>query len=430
MQPNSGPEKHGATFVDVSLRGARFTRVDLSDAVMRGVDVAGADIDAPWLLDGESSLHVNGVDVAPLVEAELNRRFPGRAERRAETPDGLRHAWAAVERTWAATLERVAAMPEDATEVSVSGEWSFGQTLRHLVMATDTWLGAAVLQRDQPYHPMGLPNVEYVADGHDPSVFSPETPGHAAVLAVREQRLAMVREFLAKVTAEDLRAPRKNPWSPQHPETVLSCLHTILEEEWEHHRYAVRDLEVVAAAAEESPRDEVVLLDEQRRPTGTAPRASVHTTATPLHLAFSCYLYDSQGRILLTRRALTKRTWPGVWTNSFCGHPRPGETLVDAVRRHGRHELGVDVVDVEPLLPDFRYRAVDASGTVENEVCPVFVARTPDPPAPHPDEVVEMRWLTPADLQAAATTAPWALSPWTTEQLAQIGRLPDIGTPG
>lgn len=170
--------------------------------------------------------------------------------------------------------------------------------------------------------------------------------------------------------------------------------------------------------------DEVVLLDEERRPIGTAPRATVHTTTTALHLAFSCYLYDGRGRVLLTRRALTKRTWPGVWTNSFCGHPRPGETLTDAVTRYGRHELGVDVVDVAPLLPDFRYRAVDAGGTVENEVCPVFVATTSDPPTPHPDEVAEMQWVTPGAVHAAAQAAPWALSPWMIEQLDQIGRLP------
>ena len=130
-----------AEFVGADLRGARFVRTDLSGVVMRGVDVQGADIDTPWLVDGESSLLVNGVDVVPLVEAELNRRFPGRADRRAADPDGLGAAWAPLERTWAATLERVAAMPAGTVDVSVDGEWSFAQTLRHLIMATDTWLG-------------------------------------------------------------------------------------------------------------------------------------------------------------------------------------------------------------------------------------------------------------------------------------------------
>ena len=136
----------GAEFVDADLRGARFVGADLSGVVMRGVEVQGSDIDAPWLLDGESFLRVNGVDVIPFVEAELNRRFPGRADRRAADPDGLRAAWAALERTWAATLERVAAMPAGTVDVSVDGEWSFAQTLRHLVLATDMWLGRAILR--------------------------------------------------------------------------------------------------------------------------------------------------------------------------------------------------------------------------------------------------------------------------------------------
>ncbi len=240
-------ELRGAEFVDADLQGARFVRADLSGVVMRAVDVQGADIDAPWLLDGESSLHVNGVDVAPLVEAELNRRFPGRADRRAADPDGLRAAWAALERTWAATLERVAAMPAGTVDVSVAGEWSFAQTLRHLVMATDVWLRRAILEVDQPFHPMGQPNAEYETDGNDMSVFTTVTPSYGEVLEVRAGRVAMVRDYLASVTAGDLTVTRSNPWNPEYQETTLSCLHTILEEEWEHHRYAVRDLDAIEA---------------------------------------------------------------------------------------------------------------------------------------------------------------------------------------
>jgi hypothetical protein len=234
-------------FVDESLHGARFVRCDLSGAVMRGVDVAGADIDAPWLFDDGGALTVNGVDVVPFVDAELNRRFPGRADRRAGDPDGLRAAWAGLEETWAATLARVAAMPPGTVEVSVAGEWSFAQTLRHLVMATDTWLGRAILVKDRPYHPLGQPNVEYETDGYDMTVFASVAPSYAEVLEARASRVTMVRDFLAAVTEDDLAAPRENPWAPGHPETVLSCLHTILEEEWEHHRYAVRDLDTIDA---------------------------------------------------------------------------------------------------------------------------------------------------------------------------------------
>ncbi|GLY95025.1 hypothetical protein Acsp02_22800 [Actinoplanes sp. NBRC 103695] len=227
-------------FTDADLSGARFVRADLSEAVLRGVDVNGAEIEAPWLFDG--TLVVNGVDVVPLVDAELNRRFPGRAERRAADPEGLRAAWAAIERTWAATVERV---PADLVDVSVAGEWSFAQTLRHLVMATDTWLRRAILEVAEPFHPLGQPNIEYETDGYDMAVFQAEKPAYAEVLEVRAGHVAMVRDFLATVTVDDLTVARRNPWNPQHPETTLSCLHTILEEEWEHHRYAVRDLDAI-----------------------------------------------------------------------------------------------------------------------------------------------------------------------------------------
>lgn len=235
----------GSEFIDVSLRGARFVRADLSDVVMRAVDLAGADVDAPWLAEGGSFV-VNGVDVVPLVEAELDRRFPGRAGRRAQDPAGLQAAWADVERTWAATMERVAAMPAGTVDESVNGEWSFAQTLRHLVMATDTWLGGAVLGLEQPYHPLGQPNAEYQTDGNDMSVFLPGTPPYVDVLQARADRVAQVRDLLATVTADELATTRRNPWAPQYPETTLSCLHTILEEEWAHHRYAVRDLSTIA----------------------------------------------------------------------------------------------------------------------------------------------------------------------------------------
>jgi DinB superfamily/Pentapeptide repeats (8 copies) len=244
-------ESSGAEFVDVDLRGARFRRADLSGAVMRAVQVSGADIEAPFLFKGDSSLRVNGVDVVPLIEAELNRRFPGRADRRAEDPDGLRAAWVTLERSWAATLERVAAMPTGTVDVSVGGEWSFAQTLRHLVLATDAWLGRGILGIEQPFHPIGQPNVEYDTDGNDMSIFMTVTPSYADVLEVRAGRFAMVRDFLATVTSDDLAATRKNPWAPEYSETILSCLHVILNEEWEHHRYAVRDLDAIEATSAE-----------------------------------------------------------------------------------------------------------------------------------------------------------------------------------
>lgn len=167
--------------------------------------------------------------------------------------------------------------------------------------------------------------------------------------------------------------------------------------------------------------DVVVLVDPDGTARGTAPRATVHDEHTPLHLAFSCHLVDTDSRLLLTRRALTKKTWPGVWTNSFCGHPRPGESFAEAITRHARHELGIEIGDVRSLLPDFAYRAVDASGVVENEVCPVFVAAPATPVIPNPDEVMEYAWARPADVWTVAQHTPWLLSPWFVEQIAAIG---------
>lgn len=163
--------------------------------------------------------------------------------------------------------------------------------------------------------------------------------------------------------------------------------------------------------------DEVTLLSPEGHAIGVRPKADVHTSDTPLHLAFSCYVRDDAGRLLVTRRALSKRTWPGVWTNSYCGHPRPDEAMADAVARRAREELGLDVVDITLVLPDFRYRAVDASGIVENEICPVHVARAHGPLAPVADEVAEWAWVDPGDLSAAVSATPFAFSPWLVEQL-------------
>lgn len=164
----------------------------------------------------------------------------------------------------------------------------------------------------------------------------------------------------------------------------------------------------------------VVLVDEEGIPTGAVEKFAVHTENTPLHLAFSCHVYNDKGQVLVTRRALGKITWPGVWTNSFCGHPAPGETLDDAIARRARLELGITVSDLEPLLPAFRYRAVDASGIVENEICPVFRAVTTDAVEANPDEVAEWKWVDPASLATAVTATPFAFSPWLVLQNAEL----------
>ena len=237
-------ELQGAEFTEANLKGARFVECDLSGVVMRGVDVHGADIDAPWLAEAGASLKINGVEVAPYVQAELDRQFPGRADRRAEDPDSLRAAWAAVERAWESALDRVAKMPEGTVDVSVDGEWSWAQTQRHLVHATDIWFVRAILEREQPFHPLGLAHT----GGTDAAHTATGEPTYAEILEARAGRQAMVRDYLAAVTPTDLDAPRKNPHGGPNPETTRSCLHVILEEEWEHLRFATRDLNTIAGS--------------------------------------------------------------------------------------------------------------------------------------------------------------------------------------
>lgn len=166
----------------------------------------------------------------------------------------------------------------------------------------------------------------------------------------------------------------------------------------------------------------VVLLADDGTPIGTADKSLVHTTDTALHAAFSCHVFDAEGRVLVTRRALAKLTWPGVWTNSFCGHPAPGEQLEQAVRRRAQLELGIEIDGLELMLPDFRYRAVDASGIVENEICPVYRARISGDVDANPAEVAEWHWIDPDALHTAAAAAPFAFSPWLVWQLEQIAR--------
>lgn len=167
----------------------------------------------------------------------------------------------------------------------------------------------------------------------------------------------------------------------------------------------------------------VVLADENGKPAGTALKATVHTENTPLHFAFSNYLLDEHGRLLMTRRALSKRAWPGVWTNSCCGHPGPGESNEHALRRRASQELGIEpdaIRDVQAVLPQFQYRAVDSSGVVEWEICPVHVSRlaTGHRPEPLPEEVDSFEWIDPAELFSAVDAAPFAFSPWLVEQLS------------
>ena len=165
----------------------------------------------------------------------------------------------------------------------------------------------------------------------------------------------------------------------------------------------------------------VVLLDDAGRAAGTADKADVHGSDTPLHLAFSAYLFDSDGRLLVTRRALGKRTFPGVWTNSVCGHPAPGESLPDAVRRRAQRELGVEVASLRLALPRFAYRA-EMDGVVELEQCPVYAGwlAIDARPTRAPDEVEDATWVPWANFSADVLTGVRDVSGWCREQVPQL----------
>lgn len=157
--------------------------------------------------------------------------------------------------------------------------------------------------------------------------------------------------------------------------------------------------------------EQVVLVDADGAPIGTADKATVHGPSTPRHLAFSCYGLDRTGRLLVTQRSRHKRTFPLLWTNTCCGHPGPGERLDDAVRRRLRHELGLEARDLRLVLPDFSYRA-SLDGIEENELCPVFVCGLDGDPTPRTDEVEAWSWWTWERFAAEAGDADGLLSPW------------------
>ncbi len=139
----------------------------------------------------------------------------------------------------------------------------------------------------------------------------------------------------------------------------------------------------------------IVFVDESGQPTGeTGEKLASHNDVTKLHLAFSCYIFNEEGKVLVTRRADSKKVWPSVWTNSVCGHPGPGELIEDAIKRRAMYELGLEVSDIKIKLPKYRYQTPPYNGIIENEFCPVFFATTNAEPLPNPEEVAEYTWLT------------------------------------
>jgi hypothetical protein len=239
-------------FHEQDLTGARFERVSLRDAQMKGVDLTGVRMRGAELVDVEISgelqnVVVNGVDIAPLVEAELNRRTPERAKMRPDDSDGFREAWTILERLWKGTVSRAMALPEAALHRNVDDEWSFIQTLRHLNFASAASVARMVRGTASPWHPLDLPWDE--APGWDGIPWDREArPSLDEVLTVRRERQAMVRRVLESLTDEELAADvtRIEPGWPQMENfPVKECLRIVLNEEWQHRPYAERDLDAL-----------------------------------------------------------------------------------------------------------------------------------------------------------------------------------------
>jgi len=236
------------------LAGARIEDADFSGARLHAPDFAGAKITDAWFRGADISgdlegLRLNGVEVAPLVMAELDRLFPQRALLRATEPSDLAAAWDMVEATWEAIVARARALPPELLVERVDDEWSFVETLRHLVMATDNWLRRMVKGIDHPYHPWGLAG-SWLSDPAAWGLEVAATPSVDDVLAVRRQRMDEVRGTIAAVTPDELErvcVPPATPGYPTEPHSVMKCLRVILNEEWEHGRYALRDLETLEA---------------------------------------------------------------------------------------------------------------------------------------------------------------------------------------
>jgi uncharacterized protein YjbI with pentapeptide repeats len=245
MADFTGEDLAGSRFEMVDLTGALFHNVDLTGAVIRGALLVNVDI------SGEiQDVRINGVDVVPLIEAELDRRYPDRATMRPADADGYRQAWDILERLWQQTVARARGMAPELLHERVNDEWSFIETLRHLVFATDAWVRRAILGQPSPWDPLDLP--------HDEMSDRPSVPRDRAarpsldeVLALRADRMATVREVIAGLTDATLAGMTEPVTEPGYPEPdsfpVRRCLQAILIEEWEHRLYAERDLDLLTS---------------------------------------------------------------------------------------------------------------------------------------------------------------------------------------
>jgi hypothetical protein len=244
-----------AEFINTDLRGSLFERVDLSGARLRSVDLSGVVMRGVDLIDVEihGDIHhlvINEVDVGPLITEELDRRFPLRSKMRPTDPAGFKEAWDIIERLWGESVDRARHLPPELLHRSVNQEWTFIETLRHLVFATDSWVIRAILGEPSPWDALGLPWDEMPDDLPVPRDRDVR-PSLDAVLELRRDRMATVRDVIEHLSVESLdrdTEPVNAPgWPPPQSFPVRRCLLIVLNEEWEHRRYAERDLAVLEA---------------------------------------------------------------------------------------------------------------------------------------------------------------------------------------
>jgi uncharacterized damage-inducible protein DinB len=244
-EDGGGEEFRGARFDVADLRGARFTDCDLTGVTIRDSWLVNVNISG-YL----SNVAINGVDVSDFVSAELDRRHPERVQlREGQTADDARSMWDTIERLWAQAIERAGRLPATALTQQVKEEWSFAQTLRHLVFITDAWASRTVLNEDMPYHPIGLPQSWYpVADAAALGIDLAAQPSYSEILAARDDRMAVMRRIVDGLTDDGLSRECPRPPAPGYPDegrTALDCIGVVMEEEIEHYRFAMRDLAVL-----------------------------------------------------------------------------------------------------------------------------------------------------------------------------------------
>ena len=245
------------------FRGASFTGADFTAANFRDCDLRQAKITDSWLVDVRMSglvenFVVNDVDITAFVEGELDKRHPERVQlRKMRTVGDYRAMWDTIERLWAGTVARAGRLPGPALHQRVDGEWSFVETLRHLVMATDRWAGYMILDKPMPYHPLGLPQPGFTrADAAALGIDLDARPSLAEVLEARGTRVALVRGIIDGLSDDDLErvCPRlPAPGYPEEARSVGLCLGVVMKEECEHRRYAVRDLAALEADSAGGP---------------------------------------------------------------------------------------------------------------------------------------------------------------------------------